>query len=159
MKSTGFDTHVESIRSARHTRGMTDAPADKPSAKPQPDQQRPPEAAVDETAAVRWRLGAAAIFSLVCGVLMLPFNQLDGLSFALIRVGILAGTAWLAFPTLKRVRWRPRNQVETWLVTLMAGLIAVRPKVFLPIAFAAVVLLLFKIPGSGNKSSSKSERE
>lgn len=124
----------------------------KPSVEHQKERQTLP---TDETVQVRFRIGLAAIFCLVAGFLMLPFGRFDAFSAALIRVGILAGTAWLAFPTLKRARWRPRNRIESWLLTLTATLVAVRPKIFIPIALVAVVLLLFKIPGTGGNESDR----
>lgn len=134
---------------------MTDGPLQQTSPAGPHDGQTSP--AADSTASVRRRLGVAAIACVIVGVACLPFGRLDAFSAALIRVGILAGTAWLAFPTLKRARWRPRNRLEQWLLTMMATLVAVRPKVFLPIAVAAAIILLFKIPGTGSRTTRESK--
>ena len=97
---------------------------------------------------VRGRLGGASLTCLILGVGLWSMGQNQALYAAFIRVGILGATAWLAFPTLSRIRWRPKNVVESWALGVSATLVAVRPKVFLPLAVLVGLVLLFKIPGS-----------
>lgn len=144
---------VEPIHGGRHTLSMSDGTTDNldennatPPSPPTPEQR------AAENRATQIKLGLAAFACLILGVALLFTTPNTEIAAAFIRVGVLAAATWLAFPTLSKIRWRPKNQFETAIVYLLLVLMAIRPKVFVPISFALAILMLFKIP-TGKKPS------
>ena len=69
---------------------------------------------------------------------------------ALVRVGVLAGAAWLAWPSLVNTRGKPRTRAGRYGLATMAALVIVRPWVFLPIAVPLGLLYLLKRPAKSD---------
>lgn len=116
-----------------------------------------PPASHDSTPedATRFRIGAAASACVAFGVVMLMFSSRSELAAAFLRVGILGLATCLAFPTLQRIRWRPRNGIEKALVTVLLVMMVLRPRIFVPLGLVLGVLLLFKLPTSKQPQDEK----
>lgn len=107
----------------------------------------------------RVRLGLLAVLMLTAA-LFWDVRSSSGEMFrvALVRVGLLAGATWLAWPTLATARWWPQSFGGKVLLSGLAALSAVRPTVFLPMALLIGFLCVFKTAGTRPKSGNPEPR-
>lgn len=105
------------------------------------------EAVAIETRKTRVQIGVAAVICLVIGVSVWFMGQRNEVAGAFVRVGILAAATCSAYPALLRIRWRPKNAAEKAVLYVLAILVVLRPRVFIPLALILAVLMIFKMPG------------
>ena len=103
------------------------------------------ERADGEWLSTRARLGLAAV-ALLAAAAFWGEERPGGraMQAALVRVGVVAAAAWLAWPSLAEVRWLPRTRLGRAGVFAVAALAVVRPWVFGPVALMLLALTVFK---------------
>ena len=98
----------------------------------------------------RVRLGVMAVAMLVAAAIWNTETTAGkGFQAALVRIGVVTAAAWLAWPSLVKVRWLPRTRLGRAAAVALLAMTAARPWVFGPIAAAMLLLTMFR-PHRGN---------
>ena len=124
---------------------MADAGASVSDTQAEPDVASPTRR--DPWPSTRTRLGFATVGLLIAAFFWEAETSAgQGFRAALVRVGVLAGATWLAWPSFASTRWTPRTRFGRFTLWTFVGLLFLAPKIFLPIAFPLGMLYLLKRP-------------